>query len=263
MVATADQIASQAGMVAFHRGGNAVDAAIAANAAMAVTSPHLCGLGGDLFVLVHTGRSVAALNASGRSGSGADPVALRAVGTFRDAVPSRHPLGDAARLRRRLGLVARAVRLDPPRRRAGTGDPDRRTRFPGQSPARRRVGARSTTPPAPTSTRSPARRRTSGHSYADRESAGHCAPSPPTGATASTAASSRPACWISAAATSRPRTSTARRPTGSRHSPSTRSGSGSTRSRPTRRDISRWVARGWRASSAFRTILTTRNGRTC
>ena len=68
MVAAADQIASQAGMVAFHRGGNAVDAAIAANAAMAVTSPHLCGLGGDLFVLVHTGRSVAALNASGRSG---------------------------------------------------------------------------------------------------------------------------------------------------------------------------------------------------
>ena len=66
MVATADQIASQAGMVAFHRGGNAVDAAIAANAAIAVTSPHLCGLGGDLFVLVHTGRSVVALNASGR-----------------------------------------------------------------------------------------------------------------------------------------------------------------------------------------------------
>ena len=90
MVATADQIASQAGMVAFHRGGNAVDAAIAANAAIAVTSPHLCGLGGDLFVLVHTGRSVAALNASGRSGSGADPVALRATG--HSEMPFRHDI---------------------------------------------------------------------------------------------------------------------------------------------------------------------------
>jgi len=90
MVATADQIATQAGMVAFHRGGNAVDAAIAANAAIAVTAPHLCGLGGDLFVLVHTGRSVAALNASGRSGSGADPAALRAAG--HSEMPFRHDI---------------------------------------------------------------------------------------------------------------------------------------------------------------------------
>jgi gamma-glutamyltranspeptidase/glutathione hydrolase len=90
MVATADQIASQAGMVAFHRGGNAIDAAIAASAAIAVTSPHLCGLGGDLFVLVHTGRSVVALNASGRSGSGADPAALRTNGCTE--MPFRHDI---------------------------------------------------------------------------------------------------------------------------------------------------------------------------
>ena len=55
-VATADQLATQAGMWAFAHGGNAVDAAIAANAAIAVTAPHLCGLGGDLFALVHTRR---------------------------------------------------------------------------------------------------------------------------------------------------------------------------------------------------------------
>jgi gamma-glutamyltranspeptidase/glutathione hydrolase len=90
MVATADQIASQAGMAAFHRGGNAVDAAIAANAAIAVTSPHLCGLGGDLFVLVHTGRSVVALNASGRAGSGADPGPLRRAGLLE--MPFRHDI---------------------------------------------------------------------------------------------------------------------------------------------------------------------------
>ena len=53
-VATADQLATQAAMAAFARGGNAVDAALAANAALAVTAPHLCGMGGDLFALVRT-----------------------------------------------------------------------------------------------------------------------------------------------------------------------------------------------------------------
>ena len=57
MVAAADQLATSAGVAILAMGGNAVDAAIATNAAMAVTSPHLCGLGGDLFALVHTGGS--------------------------------------------------------------------------------------------------------------------------------------------------------------------------------------------------------------
>ena len=68
-------------MWAFARGGNAVDAAIAANAAIAVTGPHLCGMGGDLFAIVATpGGDVVGLNASGRAGSGADPAALRDEG---------------------------------------------------------------------------------------------------------------------------------------------------------------------------------------
>ena len=88
MVATADQLATQAGMSALDRGGNAIDAAIAANAAMAVCAPHLCGMGGDLFALVWDGTEVHALNASGRAGSGADAAALRAEG--HTAMPLRH-----------------------------------------------------------------------------------------------------------------------------------------------------------------------------
>lgn len=82
MVCTVDHLASAAGVTALDRGGSAADAAIAANAVLAVTSPHMCGLGGDLFALVHdpSSRSVRALNSSGRAGSGADPERLRAEG---------------------------------------------------------------------------------------------------------------------------------------------------------------------------------------
>jgi gamma-glutamyltranspeptidase/glutathione hydrolase len=68
-------------MWVFAHGGNAVDAAIGANAAIAVTGPHLCGMGGDLFALVSTPEGeVHALNSSGRAGSGADAAAMRAEG---------------------------------------------------------------------------------------------------------------------------------------------------------------------------------------
>ncbi|MEN3534286.1 gamma-glutamyltransferase [Microbispora sp. ZYX-F-249] len=86
MVCTVDHLASAAGVAILDRGGNAVDAAIAANAVLAVTAPHMCGLGGDLFALVHDGSNdgaVSALNASGRAGSGADPARLRAEGLDR------------------------------------------------------------------------------------------------------------------------------------------------------------------------------------
>lgn len=86
---TADQLATQAAMWAFARGGNAVDAAIAANAAMAVCAPHMCGIGGDLFALVSTpDGEVHALNASGRAGSGSDAAAMRAEGLT--SMPLRH-----------------------------------------------------------------------------------------------------------------------------------------------------------------------------
>ena len=80
MVASADQVATTAGVEMFGRGGNAVDAAVATNAAIAVTAPHLCGMGGDLFALVVVDGEVYALNSSGRAGSGADSARLRDEG---------------------------------------------------------------------------------------------------------------------------------------------------------------------------------------
>lgn len=81
VVASVDLLATEAGVQALRLGGTAVDAAIAANAVLAVTLPNQCGLGGDLFAIIHRpGARPMVLNASGRSGSGADAAALRAAG---------------------------------------------------------------------------------------------------------------------------------------------------------------------------------------
>ena len=80
-VAAANHLAASAGAGIMQRGGNAVDAVIAAAAVMAVVAPESCGFGGDLFAVVaRTGQTPDALNASGRSGSGADAERLRAEG---------------------------------------------------------------------------------------------------------------------------------------------------------------------------------------
>jgi len=81
MVCTVDHQASAAGVRLLADGGNAVDAAIAASAVLAVTTQNMCGMGGDLWALVHDGAPVPhALNASGRAGSGSDAAGLRAEG---------------------------------------------------------------------------------------------------------------------------------------------------------------------------------------
>ena len=91
-VASADHLAATAGVAMLERGGNAVDAVIAAAAVMAVTSPHMCGLGGDLFAVVAwPGAEPVALNASGRAGAGADPDRFRAAG--RCGMPFQHDIG--------------------------------------------------------------------------------------------------------------------------------------------------------------------------
>lgn len=92
LVAAADHLAASAGAQLLAAGGSATDAAIAANAVMAVTSPHLCGIGGDLFALVHTSTGPPqVLDAAGAAGSGADPDRLRRAG--HTSVPAR---GDVA-----------------------------------------------------------------------------------------------------------------------------------------------------------------------
>lgn len=69
MVATSQPLATQVGLQILRNGGNAIDAAIAANAAMGLMEPTGNGIGGDLFAIIwhEESRQLYALNASGRS----------------------------------------------------------------------------------------------------------------------------------------------------------------------------------------------------
>ena len=114
-------LATAAGLEVLAAGGNAVDAAIATNAALAVVMPNACGIGGDAFWLIWQaaeGRQHA-LNGSGRAPSAADPVAMRREGIER--LPLRGPLsvtvpgavrswGDA---HERFGRLPRELLLAP------------------------------------------------------------------------------------------------------------------------------------------------------
>ncbi len=73
MVACPHALASQAGVDALRAGGSAVDAAIAASAALSVLYPHMTGLGGDAFWLIYDSktRRVRYLDGGGRAAASA------------------------------------------------------------------------------------------------------------------------------------------------------------------------------------------------
>nr|MBP6356733.1 gamma-glutamyltransferase [Burkholderiaceae bacterium] len=67
VVSTSHPLAAQAGLRMLYNGGNAVDAAVAAAAAMTICEPVSNGLGSDSFCILWDGKELHGLNASGRA----------------------------------------------------------------------------------------------------------------------------------------------------------------------------------------------------
>jgi gamma-glutamyltranspeptidase/glutathione hydrolase len=67
VVATSEPLAAQAGLRVLQEGGNAVDAAVAAAAALTVVEPTCNGVGGDALALIWDGAKLHGLNGSGRA----------------------------------------------------------------------------------------------------------------------------------------------------------------------------------------------------
>ena len=122
IVATSQTLASQAGAAVLARGGSAVDAAIAANAALGVIEPMMNGIGGDLFAIVYDAKTkrLYGLNASGWAPEGMSIAALKAKGIAQEipssgiyavTVPGAVAGWDA--LHKRFGKLALAEDLQP------------------------------------------------------------------------------------------------------------------------------------------------------
>jgi gamma-glutamyltranspeptidase/glutathione hydrolase len=109
MVATAHYLASGAALDVLKEGGTAVDAAICAAATMSVVLPHMIGIGGDAFWLIHDieRKRVMSLNGSGHCGRN---ITLNSY------------KGMEAGCRFELGFGARALRQAADGALAGAGD---------------------------------------------------------------------------------------------------------------------------------------------
>ena len=90
IVSTPQFLASQAGAHVLEEGGNAVDAAIAANAVMGVVQPYVNGIGGDLFALYYEAKTgkLYGLNSSGWTPKGLTIDYLKSKG-----VTKMNPIG--------------------------------------------------------------------------------------------------------------------------------------------------------------------------
>ncbi|MBE7384179.1 MAG: gamma-glutamyltransferase [Leptolyngbya sp. SIO1E4] len=92
MVVCPHVLAAQVGGRILRQGGNAVDAAIATQAALGVVYPHMTGLGGDAFWLIYDAKTGAlkGLNGSGRAAAQATPSFYASQGY--SEIPQRGPL---------------------------------------------------------------------------------------------------------------------------------------------------------------------------
>ncbi|KAF8640799.1 hypothetical protein AX17_000448 [Amanita inopinata Kibby_2008] len=91
MVSSSQPLATEAGLEILRKGGNAADAAVAVSAALNVTEPSSCGVGGDAFCLFYDAstKTVNALNGSGRS-----PAKLNLEYAERRGFENRIPMTD-------------------------------------------------------------------------------------------------------------------------------------------------------------------------
>src|SRR4051812_17255795 len=82
IVAASQPLAARAGVQILERGGNAIDAAIAANAVMGLVEPEMNGIGGDVFAIVYQAstKKLFGLNAGGWAPTGLTPALLRSKG---------------------------------------------------------------------------------------------------------------------------------------------------------------------------------------
>jgi gamma-glutamyltranspeptidase/glutathione hydrolase len=148
-VASPHWAATASGGEVLENGGNAADAAFAVNAMLNVCYPHMCGLGGDLFLLFYEARTrtLHCLNGTGRAPALATAERYRALGY--DAVPTRGALSitvpgavEAWRVAlERFGSQPVAELLEPAARAAELGVPitERLARWIAASAAEIRV----------------------------------------------------------------------------------------------------------------------------
>ena len=85
VIVSENPLATMSGLEVLSRGGNAVDAAVAVSFTLAVTIPHLGGVGGDFFALIYDGSTgeINHINGSGYAGKGATIELMRDKGFSR------------------------------------------------------------------------------------------------------------------------------------------------------------------------------------
>jgi len=152
VVATSQPLAAQAGLRMIARGGNAVDAALAAAIALTVVEPTSNGIGSDAFAILWDGERLFGLNGSGRSPKAWSPERFSGLGRMPqlgwDAVTVPGAVDAWASLSRRFGKLPFPDLFEPAIRYASDGfivspftaarwasAPDRFREYPGLAAA--------------------------------------------------------------------------------------------------------------------------------